>query len=382
MSTGAFCTSCGAVVGDSWEFCEACGARQPVGEAGAAVETSAEAPPAGGDLDWRPDPRLGDLFVLHVDGRPVADCAVTDRRLSREEQIRALAEADWIPPQQLTALYEEIDGERQPRPRMTALPGDRRISPLADAFAATIDADEKPSAHPVGRYLFPSIERSGSLALEPGESVIMSWKSYEPRVSARKAADDSQISLEAVPGSLLRKWTCVLTDRRLVYHGRLEPPKGVREDYPSIFLPEVVFQGIATYRQIRRWVTRPNLHWAFHVRHEWLSELGVGNRPEKKRPLLLTRDDTMFVHAAFRYPSGDRGVVRVPFKQGDPALQQIGETYARTVDAAGPQLTVAAPADAGELVSSESLFSSKHEREALTLWEVEGGVPWSLPPAL
>ncbi len=26
----AFCTSCGAVVGGSWELCEACGAKQPV----------------------------------------------------------------------------------------------------------------------------------------------------------------------------------------------------------------------------------------------------------------------------------------------------------------------------------------------------------------
>jgi hypothetical protein len=26
----AFCTTCGAVVGENWEFCEACGARQPV----------------------------------------------------------------------------------------------------------------------------------------------------------------------------------------------------------------------------------------------------------------------------------------------------------------------------------------------------------------
>jgi len=26
----AFCTSCGAVVGENWEFCDACGASQPV----------------------------------------------------------------------------------------------------------------------------------------------------------------------------------------------------------------------------------------------------------------------------------------------------------------------------------------------------------------
>lgn len=30
MAETAFCTSCGAVVGEHWELCEACGARQPV----------------------------------------------------------------------------------------------------------------------------------------------------------------------------------------------------------------------------------------------------------------------------------------------------------------------------------------------------------------
>lgn len=30
MAETAFCTSCGAVVGDNWEFCEACGAKQPI----------------------------------------------------------------------------------------------------------------------------------------------------------------------------------------------------------------------------------------------------------------------------------------------------------------------------------------------------------------
>jgi hypothetical protein len=38
----AFCTSCGAVVGESWEFCEACGTRQPV-EVTAIGESAAEA---------------------------------------------------------------------------------------------------------------------------------------------------------------------------------------------------------------------------------------------------------------------------------------------------------------------------------------------------
>jgi hypothetical protein len=320
---------------------------------------------------------------LHVDGQPVADCAVTDRSLPREEQIRTLAEADWIPPQQLAALFEAIEVEKQPRPSMAHLDGDRRISPLrAGGFGATIDADEPRSDNPVRSYLFPNMESSGAPALEPGETAVMGWKSWEPEISARKAEDDRLLNTEHGPRALLRKWRCVLTDRRLIYHGRLEPPKATKEDYPSIFLPEIVFEGIATYRQVKRWVTRPNLHWAFHVRHEWLSELGVGNRPDKKKPLLLRRDDTMFVQAGFRYPSGDKGIVRLPYKQGQPALREVGEAYARAVRESPLGLAVGDVSDGERPVSSDSLFSSKQEREALTLWGVGGGVPWSLPPTL
>jgi hypothetical protein len=335
----------------------------------------------GQNLVWKQEPRLGGLFVLHVDGKPVADCAVTDRGQPREEQIRTLAEADWLPPQQLAALFEAIEADKQPRPSMGILVGDRRISPLPGGFGATIDADEEPSENPVRNYLFPNIERSGTLALEPGEQIVMSWKSYEPHISAWKAGDDSLMSIASVPRALLRKWRCALTDRRLIYHGRLEPPKATREDYPSIFLPGAVFEGIATYRQIKRWVTRPNLHWAFHIRHEWLSEFGFGNRPDKKRPLLLRRDDTMFIHAGFRYPSGDKGIFQLPYKQAAPALRDVGETYAQAVRDSQPQLAIADAVQCERQVSSGSLFSSKQEREALTLWGVEGGVPWSLPPS-
>lgn len=332
---------------------------------------------------WKQAPRLGGLFVLHVDSQAVADCSVTDRGQPREEQIRALAEADWIPPQQLAALFEAIEAEKQPRPSMARLDQDRRISPLrGGGFGATIDADEVPSENPVRGYLFPNIESSGVPALEPGERVVMGWKSYEPEISAWSAEDNRLLNTEHGPRALLRKWRGVLTDRRLIYHGRLEPPKATKEDYPSIFLPELVFEGIATYRQVKRWVTRPNLHWAFHVRHEWLSGLGVGNRPDKKRPLLLRRDDTMFVQADFRYPSGDKGVVRIPYKQAQPALREVGETYAQTVRDSPLGLAVGEGTASERPVSSDSLFSSKQEREGLTLWMVGGGVPWSLPPTL
>ena len=335
-----------------------------------------------GEETWEPDPQLGGLYVLHVDGRAMADCSVTDRGLPREEQIRTLAEAAWIPPRQLATLYEAIEGDAQPRPMVARLEGDRRISPLSGGFGATIDADEGPSGNPVRSYLFPELDASDGLLLEPDERIVMSWKSYEPSIEARRAEDDSFLATDSIPRALLRRWRGVLTDRRLVYQGRLEPPKATRDDYPSIFLPSVVFDGIATYRQVRRWVTRPNLHWAFHLRHEWLSEFGVGNRPDKKRPLLLRRDDTMFVHAGFRYPSGDKGIFRPPYKQSEPSLREVGEAYAEAVRGFDPRLAISGPADHEDQVSSESLFSSKKEREALTFWSVDGGVPWSLPPTL
>jgi hypothetical protein len=44
MVESAFCTNCGAVVGEDWEFCESCGSRQPIGEpaTGGIVEEGAQ----------------------------------------------------------------------------------------------------------------------------------------------------------------------------------------------------------------------------------------------------------------------------------------------------------------------------------------------------
>lgn len=69
----AFCTSCGAVVGENWEFCEACGAEQPVevtaisnaageGETRPAVPTSVGSTPLAG-LGMR-TPAATYLFVI------------------------------------------------------------------------------------------------------------------------------------------------------------------------------------------------------------------------------------------------------------------------------------------------------------------------------
>lgn len=72
----AFCTSCGAVVGENWEFCQACGAEQPVEVTaiGRAAEDGAEthlnAHPAGSTVtnllagSGQGSPAATNLFVI------------------------------------------------------------------------------------------------------------------------------------------------------------------------------------------------------------------------------------------------------------------------------------------------------------------------------
>jgi hypothetical protein len=332
---------------------------------------------------WAQEPRLGGIYVLCVDGEPVASTSLVDRNLSRAEQINALAQAAWPPPQQLTAVYEAIVQGKQPTPFLGTLPGDRRISPLLGGFAATIDGDDCPSEHPVRRYLFPDLERSGALALDPSERIITTWKSFVPELTAQSSSEGTTTGTGTyVPSGELRGWQCVLTNQRVVYHGRLAVPLAVREDYPSIFVPGPLFEAIAGFRQVKRWTTRPNLHWGFHIRHEWVSELGYGNFPDRKRPLLVRRDDTLFLFAGFRYPSGETAIFRLPYKQAEPAVGDIADAYVRAVRDAQPQAIVSEPVKAARQVQAPSLFSFKKETEATTTWTIEGAVPWSLPPVL
>jgi hypothetical protein len=58
----AFCTNCGAVVDETWELCEACGAEQPVEVTaiGKATALAGEAPSSAPAPDWSaPLTRLG-----------------------------------------------------------------------------------------------------------------------------------------------------------------------------------------------------------------------------------------------------------------------------------------------------------------------------------
>jgi hypothetical protein len=326
---------------------------------------------------WVADPLLGGLYVRHADGKPCADTALVDRAGSRGEQLEELARtASWVPPQQLTAVYQSIVEAKQ-RSSFGELPNERRISPLLGGFAATIDADDGPQTHPVRRYLFPDVARSGELLLEQDETQLAKWSAFVPSITAVKRGGEVVNAGTPVPGRDLRSYAAVLTNQRLVFIGRLR--NQTNRSNPSIFLPEALFDAIMIAGGIKQWVQRTNLYWGFHVRHEWLTKIGWGNHPEAKRPLLLRRDDTIFVLAGMTYPSGDTAVFRIPYKQATPEVSAIVRTYAEAVRAAQPGARFSGVQQKERSVPTGNLIGAARSVEATTEEDIEGQHPWSLP---
>jgi len=335
-----------------------------------------------GQTTWESDSSLCGLYVLHVDGVPTASTALVDRNRSRTEQISSLAQIAWPPPQQLTSVFNVISEAKEVDYPFESIVDGRKITPLHGGFDATIDGDEEPSSHPIRRYLFPELESKGPLALDPGEQVLATWRSFTPDIRQRRTQDETSPGRGPthVPREL-RDYTCVLTNHRLVFHGRLDLGGARKGDYPSIFLPTVLFESIAAYRQIKRWSHRPNLHWGFHLRHEWITTLGFGNVPGKRRPLLSTiADDTLYIHAALNFPNGDLAVFRLPFKRSELSHIEVASMYFEAVTNVRPNAPASGPIETPFRVPSSR--PGHYVQHAMTNWEIEEAYPWSLPSSM
>ena len=339
----------------------------------------------GGDASgqtgtWVLDPALGGLFVLYLDGKPMATTALVDRGAPRREQMEALAKLDWVPPQQMKQVYEATVQGHMPDPTGLVLPGERRVSPLFDNLAAINDADEDASDHPVRRYLFPDVNRGGTLALEPGEQVLASWQALRPVLLTRGHDGPVRSDLTTRVPSELHHALGVLTTKRLVCLGHLDVPLAAREDY-SIMLGLVspaLNELRATFRQVKRWHNRPNLYWGLHIRHEWASMVGHGHVPDHKGPLLKRNERTDFVAGGFVYPSGATGIMHLRLTDDQPPATSLAAQYLAAVQADQPQASVTGPEKSTRPVAALG-FSSRKETEETTFWRVSGTVPLSLP---
>ncbi len=331
-------------------------------------------------LTWERNSELGGLYVLHVDGTPLAATALVDRNLSRGEQAEALAELDWPPPQQMIALYEATIQSKLSPPSHMILPGGRHTSPFLGGFAAVMDGDEGENQHPVRRYLYPHVTREGQVALEPGERLLLVWRSSKPKILTRKKADGKLITSPTAAPSQLRNMWGILTTQRLVFQGHLNILVSAQGDYSlKLGLASPALDELrATFRQIKRWSECPNLFWAFHIRHEWVCEVGHGYVPDRKKPLLTKEEKTNFVSAAFLYPSGNSGLIHVPHKEDEPSSQQVALQYLAAVQSSQNGVVVSDPSVRTRPVASLGFGSHKNTEET-TFWTVQGTTPLSLP---
>jgi hypothetical protein len=334
-------------------------------------------------VTWVAQRSLGDLFVLHLDGEPAATTALVDRSAPRKEQMEALARLDWVPPQQMTQVYEATMQDRMPKPSSLVLPGGRRMGPLFSNVASISDGDEDASSHPVRRYLYPDVNRGGTLALEPEEEVITSWQAFKPVILTRSKDGTTKTASSTKVPNELRKVLGVLTTKRLVCFGHLDVPVAVREDY-SLKLA-LVSPGLeelrATFRQVKRWHNRPNMYWGVHIRHEWASMVGHGSVPDHKGPLIKRHERTDFVAGAFVYPFGAVGILHIRPKEGQPTAASLAARYLDAVKADQPQITIAGPEKSTRAVAALG-FSSRKETEETQAWSISGTVPQSLPNQL
>lgn len=332
-------------------------------------------------VSWVPEPALGGLFVLHLDGKPTATTSLVDRGATRREQMEALARLDWVPPQQMTQVYETTVQDRMPEPSAVVLPGNRHIGPLFNNLAAISDGDEDASGHPVRRYLYPDVNRDGTLALEPGERVLVHWQVVLRPVLLTRGQDGRvrSDSFTKVPHEL-RHVLGVLTTKRLVCIGHLEVPLAVREDY-SLMLG-LVSPGLnelrAAFRQVKRWHNRPNLYWGLHIRHEWASIVGHGYIPDHKGPLLKRNERTDFVVGGFVYPFGPTGIIHLRPTDDQPPAASLAAQYLAAVQADQPQASITGPEKSTRPVPPLG-FSSRMETEETTAWQVSDTAPLSLP---
>lgn len=331
-------------------------------------------------VTWVPEPALGNLFVLHLDGTPTATTALVDRSATRKEQMEALARLDWVPPQQMTQVYEATMQDRMPKLSYLVLPGDRRISPLVSNVAAVCDGDVDASDHPVRNYLYPDVNRGGTLALEPGERVLVSWQALSPRLLTRRADGTFWRDPSTNVPSELRRVLAVLTTKRLVCIGHLDIPLAVREDY-SLKLGLVspsLDELRATLRQVTRWLNRPNLYWGVHIRHEWTSLVGRGYILDHKGPLLKRNERTDFVAGGFTSPFGVTSILHLRPNDDQPPAATLMEQYLAAVQADQPQAIIMASGKLTRPVSALG-FSMRMETEETDVWQVSGTAPLSLP---
>ena len=222
----------------------------------------AEAPPSdllpvGQGYEWIREEGLGGVYRLTKRGVPTTATWPVDQELSTAEQLAALGELDWIPMEVMDQLVSRTKGGDLGKLWAPELPYGRVMPPFGILYLE-LECEGGEPDHPVRDYLWPSLERDGSLRLEPGETVEREWQptAYTTESFSNERAHSPSLYAKKPPIVGHRAY---LTTNRIACIGR------AAADGTSV----------------------ANSTWhAVHFRWEWVSEVGWLRQSNFKRSFL------------------------------------------------------------------------------------------------
>ena len=361
--------------------------------------------------EWRHDEASGGLYVLYADGVRTPRTALVDRNAPRAEQLDQVNSLDWLPDYNLSRYFERIVTGSRPVLDFHPLPPDRLYDPFDDFpnLSTVVDIEENPSAHSLRSYLWPVLDPSGQLVLEPGEAHVASIPIRPPRMGAVKTIAENK-ALKYGLVQYTKRAVLLLTTKRLVVTARIIPPAKVQQDYAGgssvsgkslglalisptggFFTPDLA--DMLAYRRGRQRKRQlAGLSPVMHVRFEWLAAVGFRvDIVQRSRALLRKRqpprvDDAAIVVHARHAGLGDQALLRYAFPfdvHERSSAESFGTQIANSVHGAGQvscddaELTTV-PIQAGK----PGLNAIEGGERRIQTWAVRGGIPLSVPARL
>lgn len=217
-----------------------------------------DGPPLGQGYRWIADPGLGGVYRLERKGEPTTATFLVDRELPRDQQLAALDAVGWAPRTMVDWVRKRIEDESEPKLARPELPPGRVTHPFW-LNSLGLNVGDGPQAHPVTRYLWPSLSGGGP-SLDDGEQVLHEYRSQHVHLSAPSSAEQAYSSVEIGTGKTDAARIFVTNQRLIVVAARSQ---------------EVVEDG-------RKW-------WVSHFRHEWIYEVGTESRKKFKVKMLTLK---------------------------------------------------------------------------------------------
>jgi hypothetical protein len=302
-----------------------------------------DGPPLGQGYRWIADPGLGGVYRLERKGQPTTATFLVDRELPRDEQLAALDAIDWAPRAMVDWVRKRVEDENEPKLSRPELPAGRVNHPFW-LNALGLNMGDGPQAHPVTRYLWPSLS-GGEPSLDSGEHILHEYHAQRVHLSAPNSAAQAYSSSEIGTGKT-GATRIFVTNQRL----------------------------IAVARRSQDAVQDGKAWWAAHFRFEWIYEVGTESTKKfKVKMISLKPKPGTETHATALY---------VRMRQSGASVHEL--KFPEFADASFiPNLLAAIATTPSRSVSDTSYH---HEATGVemnrTATVISGEIPYSLPLGL